>query len=457
MHNGGMASGWRSLVERVRSLFSSRRWRIARNGLVAGLAAGSVSVAYRAAIARGTGLAHAADEAIAHHPLWLLVWLVAALAVATVAWRLVAWEPTASGSGIPQVAGRLTGRVPLRPVRVLAARFVGGTGASLFGLSLGREGPSIHLGAAVGQLLARPLGASEEETDHLITSGAAAGLSAAFNAPVSGMLFAMEGLHRSFSPLIIASAATGALATDVASTLVFGSRPLLQFSAPGGGSSEIPLSLLWVVLPLGVLTGLVGALVNRSLLACQSMTRLPGPLPVLIAMLAALACGLLAPRVLGGGEELIRWAQIGSVGLGSVLALLLLKFVLTGVSFGSGIPGGIFMPILAIGTLTGVGYALVAHDLGLSADLRVALAVCGMAGVLAASVRTPLTSILLTAEMTGSLGHLLPVATVVLLAIFTADALRVPPIYQALLERSLGPDVAALVPGASSPAGGDRP
>ncbi len=187
------------------------------------------------------------------------------------------------------------------------------------------------------------------------------------------------------------------------------------------------------------------------------MTRLPGPLPVLIAMLAALACGLLAPRVLGGGEELIHWAQIGSVGLGSVLALLLLKFVLTGVSFGSGIPGGIFMPILAIGTLTGVGYALVAHDLGLSADLRVALAVCGMAGVLAASVRTPLTSILLTAEMTGSLGHLLPVATVVLLAIFTADALRVPPIYQALLERSLGPDAAALVPGASSPAGGDRP
>jgi H+/Cl- antiporter ClcA len=141
--------------------------------------------------------------------------------------------------------------------------------------------------------------------------------------------------------------------------------------------------------------------------------------------------------VLGGGEDLIEWAEVGSIGLGAVLVALAAKIALTTVSFGSGVPGGIFMPILAIGTLTGAGYALGARALGLSGDLRMALAVCGMAGVLAASVRTPLTSILLTAEMTGTLGHLLPVATVVIMSIFTADALRVPPIYDALLQRSL--------------------
>ncbi|MCI1787425.1 MAG: ClC family H(+)/Cl(-) exchange transporter [Actinomyces sp.] len=440
-----MANGWRSLMERMGHLFASRRWRVARNGVLAGLLAGSASVAYRWMIAHGTAIAHLAYQTIGRRPLWMLAWTASALLVAVAVRQILRWEPTSSGSGIPQVKGILQHRMALRPLHVLAARFCGGAGGALFGLSLGREGPSIHIGAAAADLLARPMGATPQERDQLITSGAAAGLSAAFNAPVSGMVFGIEGLHRNFSPLVVVSASTGALAADVVSTLAFGTRPILQFGASAGSLSgagaatpgEIPLSQLWVVLPLGILAGLVGALMNRALLGAQALSRLPGPLPVLVALAAALPCGLWAPRVLGGGEDLIEWAEVGSIGLGAVLVALAAKLALTTVSFGSGVPGGIFMPILAIGTLTGAGYALGAQALGLSGDLRMALAVCGMAGVLAASVRTPLTSILLTAEMTGTLGRLLPVATVVIMSIFTADALRVPPIYDALLQRSL--------------------
>ena len=438
---------WASLAGRIRHLTGSRRWRVARNGVLAGFAAGALGCAYRWVIASGTDLARTAYAGLADHPWWLPWWLLAGIVVATGVWWLVSWEPSAAGSGIPQVKGILAGRLGIRPVRVIVARFVGGAAGALAGLSLGREGPSIHLGAAISRLLAGPLRATPEETDHLVTAGAAAGLSAAFNAPVSGLMFAVEGLHRSFSPLVVAAAATAALTADAVATLAFGPRPILEF----GAVPELPLRLLWVVLPLGCLAGLLGAWLNRILLASQALTRLWGPLPILVAVLAALACGLLLPAALGGGEELIGWAEYAATGLGAVVLLLVVKVALTAVSFGSGLPGGIFMPILAVGTLAGAGYALAAQAAGLAPGFRSILAVCGMAGVLAASVRTPLTAILLTAEMTGSLGHLLPVATVVVIGVFTADALRVPPIYDALLARSLG------APGVDGPPAGAGP
>lgn len=320
----------------------------------------------------------------------------------------------------------------MHPVRVIAARFSGGGAAALFGLSLGREGPSIQIGAAAAQLLKRPLRATPEEERHLLTSGAAAGLSAAFNAPVSGLMFGMEGLHRSFSPLVIGSAATGALAADVVAGIAFGSDAVLQF----GTVQLMPMYLLWAAIPLGLLAGLIGALFNRLLLASQRLQHLPGPGGILVALAVALPCGLFVPFAIGGGEQAIEWAEFGAASLGAIVIVLLVKIAFTAVSFGSGVPGGIFMPILAIGTLTGAGYTLVLEAIGFPEGYRAALAVCGMAGLLAATVRTPLTSILLTAEMTGSLSHLLPVATVVIIAIFIADALHVPPIYDALLARS---------------------
>ncbi|MGO1859430.1 ClC family H(+)/Cl(-) exchange transporter [Ancrocorticia populi] len=420
-----------AMTARISHLFGSRRWRVARNGILAGLLAGTITCGYRFMIGKATEFARWAYAFIGDHAIAIALFFVAALAASALIWAAIRFSPDASGSGIPQVKGLLQGDPPMRPLRVLAARFTGAGAAALFGLSLGREGPSIHIGAASAELLKRPLRATSEEERHLMTSGAAAGLSAAFNAPVSGLMFGIEGLHRSFSPLVIASAATGALAADVIAGLAFGSEPVLQF----GTVETIPISLLWAVVPLGIIAGLVGALFNQILLGSQMLQHLPGPAPLFVALALALPCGLFFPLALGGGEKAIDWAEFGATSIGAVLIILLVKVVFTAVSFGSGVPGGIFMPILAIGTLTGSAYALALQNLGLPEGYQAALAVCGMAGLLAATVRTPLTSILLTAEMTGNLSHLLPIATAVIIAIFVADALRVPPIYDALLER----------------------
>lgn len=426
--------GWQHFLERIRYLFHSRRWRAARNGICAGLVAGALTIAYRWLIATGTGVAAQWYPIIRENPWHLAGFVLAAAAAAMLAWALIRWEPNASGSGIPQVKGYLLGAITLRPLRTIIVRFIAGGAGAFFGLSLGREGPSIHIGASGAQLLARPLRATNDEQKLLATSGAAAGLSAAFNAPVSGIVFALEGLHKSFSPLVVVSAATGALAADAVSMAWFGAQPILQF----GSVSSMPLNRMWIVIPLGLVTGVLGAAVNQLLLASQSLAKLPGPLPLLVALAVALPVGLLLPRALGGGEHLIQWSEYAAAGLGGVFLILAVKLLFTAVAFGSGIPGGIFMPILAAGTLTGAGYALAVESIGFPEGYQTALAVCGMAGLLASTVRTPLTSILLTAEMTGSLSHLLPVATVVILSIFVADALRVPPIYDALLTRMTG-------------------
>ncbi|MCF2706783.1 ClC family H(+)/Cl(-) exchange transporter [Arcanobacterium haemolyticum] len=400
---------------------------------MAGFVGGSIALLYRYVIEEGTGFAVEAYAFMRQRPLFLFLWIASAGLVSVLMWLALRWEPQASGSGIPQVKGVLAGKMGIRPVPVIVARLAGGSLGSLFGLSLGREGPSIHLGASGAELLAKPLRATPEEERQLLTSGASAGLAAAFNAPVSGILFGLEGLHKAFSPLAIASAATGALSASAISTMIFGSKPILAFASV----EPLRISLLWVILPLGVVTGLVGAGVNRLLLASQRLAALPGPTGIFIALLVATIAGLIYPAVLGGGEHLVGWAESVATGLGCVILALVAKIALTTVSFGSGTPGGIFMPILAIGALTGAAYSLALQAVGMPGRAHVLLAICGMAGVLAASVRTPLTSILLTAEMSGTLTNLLPVATVVILAMFTADALRTPPIYDALLARRL--------------------
>ena len=158
----------------------------------------------------------------------------------------------------------------------------------------------------------------------------------------------------------------------------------------------------------------------------------------MLALLIALPCGLFLPAVLGGGQGLIELSQGTQAALVTLALMLAVKIAFTSTSFGSGLPGGIFMPLLSIGALTGCLVSQLLIPLGLPQSAIAAFSVCAMAGVLSAAVKAPITSILLMAEMTGSLVHLLPVAAVAFLALLVSDLLRVRPIYEVLLERLNG-------------------
>ena len=417
---------------KVLSKLNTIKWSIAIKGIFSGLIAGFLVVLYRLGIEYGTDTAVKIYAFLTLNPLMIPLWII----LMTAAGLLIAWlvklEPMATGSGIPQVEGLLLYGLKIRWYSVLLVRFIAGIISSFFGLSLGREGPSIQIGASGSQALAKRISKNKLEENYLITGGAAAGLSAAFNAPLSGIVFALEEVHRSFSGLILISATTAALSADVVSKYFFGLKPVLSFAE----TPSLPIKLYIWLIPLGILSGIVGAALNKSLLGFQTLYhKMPSHLRPIVGLFIALPCGLFLPSVLGGGENLVQIAENAQSGIAIIAVYLVIKFIFTCTSFGTGTPGGIFMPILAVGALTGSLLGLIATRFGLPAEYIPHFAICAMAGALSGCVKAPVTSILLIAEMTGSLIHMLPVAACSFIALFLSDALKTTPIYEALLER----------------------
>lgn len=424
----------RSRVYKTLSSLNKLKWSVAIKGVLSGFVVGMLVVLYRLGIEYGNETAIKIFSYLKVHPLMILPWFIAVIIVGLFISWLIRFEPMATGSGIPQVEGLVLYGKKMKWYSILFVRYIAGIISSFFGLSMGREGPSIQIGASGSQALAKKLSKSKLEENYLITGGAAAGLSAAFNAPLSGIVFALEELHRSFSPLILIAATTASLTADIVSKYFFGLKPALSFSA----IPQFPEKFYFWLLPLGLLAGLVGALMNKALLGFQTLYgKLPARIRPLIALLIALPCGLFLPQVLGGGSNLVQLAEGVQTGITILLVFLFVKMLFTCTSFGSGIPGGIFMPILAVGALSGSILGLLATRFGLPAEYISVFAVCAMAGVLSASVKAPVTAILLTAEMTGSLVHMLPVAACSFIALLLSDVLKITPIYEALLHRMI--------------------
>lgn len=424
---------------RVLRSLDNLKWSVALKGFIAGAVAGLASVLYRMMIEYGTDTAQGIYTYLKANPLMILLWiLVIAVIGYFIAW-MVKKEPMASGSGIPQVEGVLLYGLKMRRYIILAVRFIGGALGALFGLSVGREGPSIQIGAAASEAISKYTTKNKLEKHLLITGGAAAGLSAAFSAPLSGMVFALEEVHRSFSPYILLVAASASITADIVSNIIFGLKPVLDFVQ----IPQLPINLYFWLLPAALVFGLSGSLINKMLLWFQSLyNKFPWYLRISAALLIALPFGLFLPQVLGGGSNLIQLAENTANIFWFIALLFVSKIIFTSTSFGSGVPGGIFMPILAVGALSGCLFGIVASHFGLPIQYIPDFAVCGMAGAFASSVKAPVTGILLTAEMSGSLVHLLPVALCVFIAMLLSDMLKVKPIYEELLERYIGSDKA---------------
>ena len=411
------------------------KWDVTYKGIIVGLIAGLLVTVYRLAIEFGTDRAVEAYRFLRENTSYIPFWILLIFLVSYVSYRLMKFEPFAKGSGIPQVEGIVILGMKMKWHTILLVRYIVGFITSFFGLSVGREGPSIQIGAAGAQALAENTGKNKLEENYLITAGASAGLSAAFNAPLSGIMFALEEVHRTFSPNILIAATTAALTADVVSKYFFGLTPVLSYvNVP-----QLPMKYYFWLLVMGVISGIIGSIVNKGLLGVSVLyEKLPALYRPLIALLIALPVGLFLPQVLGGGQNLIKLSENAKIGIALLLVYLIVKFLFTCFSFGSGIPGGIFMPILSIGALTGSIFGQLMTNFGLPIEYIPAFCICAMAGVMSASVKAPVTSILLMAEMAGSLIHLLPVATVAFVALLTSDLLKISPIYEVLLERMTG-------------------
>lgn len=399
--------------------------------LVVGLGSGILAVAYRLLLDKLNHLRGVLFSDISLPRIIFLVILFSILAL--IAGYLVKKVPLSSGSGIPQIQGELQDEIDAPPVPIFFSKVIGGGINNLAGLSLGREGPSIQLGGMFGKWVASVFHQNKNKKI-LMTAGASAGLAAAFNAPISGVIFAMEELHKRISPIIVLPCLISAAVADYLSKQVFGLDASFGFM---NLSATLPLNSYISLLGIGLLTGVGGHLFTQVILLGQDIQKkIPLPFRLLPSFMLSLVIGIFTYDVLGGGHHLIHELQLQHFGLGFLILLLVLKYIFTGISYGSSAQGGIFLPVLAIGGLIGNIYGLSLVQLGLlDKEHIIFMMMLAMVGILTSVLRCPLLSIVLVMEMTGLLTNLLSLMIVAIVSYIVAGLLNKESIYELLLER----------------------
>ena len=417
-----------------------RRRVVPRAGLV-GILAGLTAAAFRATLDAADSLRNALFGFAHRLPApWGFLLAVAACGAGAGAalWLVRRFAPETAGSGIPHLKAVLHRLRGMSWRRVLLVKFASGTLGIGSGLALGREGPTVQMGGALGQMVSRWFHANARERHTLIAAGAGAGLAAAFNAPLAGVIFVLEELRRDFAPGALTGAFVASVTADVVMRLLLGQSPIFHVQNP----PVPPLAGLPLFLVLGAFAGLLGVAFNRALLASLNLfrrtARWPGGLPAALVGLAMGAVCWFLPGAVGGGGPLVQATLGGNMALGAVAALLVLRFTMTMLSYGCGTAGGIFAPLLVIGAQAGLLVALLGGSMmPAAAGFQASFAVAGMAALFAAIVRAPLTGIVLLLEMTGSYSLMLPLLAACFMAYAVADLLGDQPIYEALLERDL--------------------
>lgn len=352
--------------------------------------------------------------------------------------------PEARGSGIPQVKVAYAvrgGRLPFLH-STLGKFFVGalqiGSGASL-----GREGPTVQICAGIASMLGRVAALSRENLKRLLPVGAAAGIAAAFNAPIAAVTFTIEEVVGDLDQTVLSGVIIAAALAAVIERSILGEHPV--FSVPANYGLHHPLSLLLYAL-LGVAAAAVSLCFTESLLRLRKFFQRPSFIPLWARPGAGgMVTGLLAVMALlwmktggvtGGGYETLSEALSGRLAVKVLLALCLMKLAATVFSYSSGGAGGIFAPSLFIGGMLGgaVGF-LDVYLMHHTTDEVGAFALVGMGAVFAGIIRAPITSVLIIFEMTGSYGLILPLMISNMTAYGLARHFRPVPIYEALLEQ----------------------
>ncbi len=366
---------------------------------------------------------------------WLvvLVPVIGGLAVGLLAHFFIGTERHHGVAGIMEAAALSGGRLRWKrmPIKTVAAALSIG-----FGASVGPEDPSVQIGAGLGSMVGQAVRLSDERVRALVAAGAAGGIAAAFNAPIAGVFFALEIILGEISGSALGIVLLAAVISAVFTQAVSGAQPAFHIPAYAFKSAaELPLYL-----GLGLLAGPVAALYVRLLYLAQDgfhRWHIPSWLKPAAAGLAVGLVGLFLPQVMGVGYEVIE--QVlggGQLALGLLLALLVAKLILTPISIGGGFPGGVFAPSLFVGAVLGAAYGLLLDQLFPALNVApAALALVGMAAVLAGAVHAPLTAILLLFEMTNDYRIILPLMFAVFVSLAVSRRIQPDSVYALGLAR----------------------
>ncbi len=348
----------------------------------------------------------------------------------------------AKGHGVPEVMEAVAMRSGIIRKRVVVVKSLASAICMGSGGSVGREGPIVQIGSAIGSAFGQILRVSGNRLRNLVGCGAAAGIAATFNAPIAGAIFALEVIlgefeMGTFGPIVLAS-----VMATVVSRAFLGNYP--AFTIP-----EYQLVSVWEIpayLVMGVLAGLVALLFTTTLYKTEDLwddLKIPEYAKPALGGLAIGCLCLFFPQILGVGYETITTALLGQLSWLLLLTLVFVKIAATSLTIGSGGSGGVFAPSLFIGAMMGGAYGHVVHYLFPSVTASSgAYSLVGMGAIVAGATHAPITSILILFELTDDYRIILPLMMTCIISALTASQLKRESIYTMKLVRR-GIDVRA--------------
>jgi CIC family chloride channel protein len=363
--------------------------------------------------------------------------LAPAVGMVAVSWLVRRWAPEAQGHGVPEVqfavrarGGRIRARVA--GIKALASAISIGSGGSV-----GREGPIVQIGSSLGSTVGQVLGLGADEIRILVAGGAAGAIGSTFNAPIAGVLFAMEVVLGTFATRSLGLVVVASVAATAIAQFALGTQPAFQIV------QEFALVSNWeffLYLLLGVLTGVVALVYVRAIYGLEEFFNGWHTTAWVKALTGGLVVGLIgtfgSPHIFGVGHEGVELALAGKLTIGAMVALVVLKILATSITLGAGGSGGVFAPALFIGAMTGGAFGQVVGRIAPTVTAPAgAYALVGAAAVLAAATHAPMTAIVILFEMTGDYQIILPLMFSVVLSQLIASRINPDSIYSTKLRR----------------------
>lgn len=412
------------------------RSKIIVQAILVGLISGMLVVGFKVSI---NSLFWTIQKFLSAFPTWqkaLIFPLITTLGGLISGFLVFKFAPETKGSGIPYVKMTMARMGNMTRIRSIVVKFFAGVAGIGTGLSLGREGPSVQLGAGAGALVGRLFKMSGTNQDKLIAAGAGSAIGATFNAPIAGTIFVLEELVQKFTPALLFPALVATVSAASLARHFLGSNPSFDLPKLQGG---ITLENIPVCIILGLVAGLLGVLFSKVIFfnnkLFDKMSKIPNYFKPAIAGLAVGLIGLVIPYVLGSGNFSVDLLLQHKFSLGLVLIIFIAKFFVTPFCFGSGAAGGIFLPMLMLGSFLGYIVSTVCNSFGFHTD-PIVIAILGMGAFLSAVARTPITAVVMVFEMTGGYSHILPIMLSAAIADLVAEKLNQKPIYASLIVQN---------------------
>lgn len=355
------------------------------------------------------------------------------------------FAPETKGSGIPFVKMVMARMGNITRVRTIVIKFLAGVAGIGTGLSLGREGPSVQLGAGAGALVGKIFKMKGTDQGKLIAAGAGSAIGATFNAPIAGTIFVLEELVNKFSASLLFPVLVATVTASSVARHFLGNNP--SFTIPYI-THDLSFEGISVCIILGIVAGFLGVafakIIYKNNEFFEKMDKIPNWLKPAIAGFGIGVIGIFIPYVLGSGNLSVDLLLQHKLALSVVVLVFAVKFFVTPFCFGSGAAGGIFLPMLMLGSFLGYIVASIFNMFDFHVDV-VVMAMIGMGAFLASVARTPITAVVMVFEMTAGYTHILPIMLSAAIADLIAEKLNHRPIYASLIVNQVKSQEAKLL------------